>query len=190
VSGDVRVGFGGYRNADGSPMEPAQAEAIRRAIEDAPSNHVQLAVAVFCEQVIEGRDGLFTIIRMFDHLYVERAASSSAFPVTLPLRMHFSFRYTRGVFGEFIGIRQHSPEGSEAIIASFHAAFPEGQTNYDYQMIQPITFAAEGLYFFDVLNGQRERITQMSLHVAAAAEGAGQVAPSDAPAPQGEGTGQ
>lgn len=167
MAGEIRVGFGPRRDAQGNVVPHEQAIEVQRALERSRDDGPHLAMAVFCEQVIEGRDGLFSLVRIFDRLFIAAGPQEAVFPVTVPIRMHFSFRYNGGGTIGFIGIRQQNPDGEETIIHSFGIGFPEGRTTLDQTVVLPVTFLSEGLYRFDILDKQQLRITQMPLHVSA-----------------------
>lgn len=130
-----------------------------------------LKAALLCDQVIEGKDGVLTLVRVIDRLIVTAAAAGAgaAIPREMPGMPHQMWLVLMFVSGrargsEEIEIVMERPDGAADSIFTTTAYF-EGEdkgANIVVQLQQE--FRAEGLYWFKILL-EKEQITRVPFRV-------------------------
>ncbi len=117
-----------------------------------------LKTAVFCDSVIEGKDGVLSIIRIVDRLTM--TAAGSQVPPDMPPTEHKLTLVLMLISGSALGSHEVSvafqpPAGSSKRIWSTDVLF-EGEDRGANLVAQiPVKFEAQGLYWFHVqLDGE------------------------------------
>jgi hypothetical protein len=118
-----------------------------------------LKAALFCDDVIEGKDGVLSLIRVIDRLTV--AAGGSNAPAELPpttrrLKLVIMLVSGRARGSQQLELSVETPEGTSTPMWS-NTVFLEGEDRGSNLVAEiEYQFEAEGLYWFDViLDGQR-----------------------------------
>jgi len=113
-----------------------------------------LKAAVFCENVIEGKDGVLSLIRIIDRITI--TAAGPEVPTEMPqleglLKLVLMFVSGRASGTHDVQVRVEKPNGT-AVEAWGGTVFFEGEDRGANAVIQMSTeFQFEGLYWFDIL---------------------------------------
>jgi hypothetical protein len=123
-----------------------------------------LAMAVFCEKVLQENDNVLSVIRIIDRFNVSGPVPEMQ-PTVLNFTILVSFKagFLRGK--QMLSIRPKSPMGADLPQMSYPILF-EGDDDRGNALMAQTSFVAseEGLYWFDVhLN--EELVTRMPLRV-------------------------
>jgi hypothetical protein len=122
-----------------------------------------LAMAVFCEKVLQEKDGVLSLIRVVDQINCAgRSEQMPPTPIQLVAVLAFKAGFLRGKY--MIKLRP-KPPSREAMSTNEFPAFFEGEdrgvniiVNYGFVTQE------EGIYWFDVLV-EEELITSISLRI-------------------------
>lgn len=122
-----------------------------------------LAMAVFCEKVLQEKDGVVSLIRIVDQLGVAGPADQMP-PTQIQLMAIVAFKagFMRGKL--MVKLQPISPSGA-SLPGTEIPAFFEGEDR-GVNLIINLGFVAqeEGIYWFDVLVGE-EPVTRMPLRI-------------------------
>jgi len=127
-----------------------------------------LQMALFCERVLEEKDGVLSVVRVIDR--VVQTATGPGAPADMPafpynLTMVISVKSGKAKGGHEIAITQEAPSGIRTELGRPVRFLLEGEERGHNLVIRvTITFEAEGLYWFDV-NLDGELVTRMPLRV-------------------------
>ena len=119
-----------------------------------PETGPYLKAAVFCENVIEGKDGVLSIIRVIDRLTVTAAGPEA--PVEMPpfggvLKLVLMFISGRARGNHAVEVKVEKPDGT-ATNAWTGTVFLEGEDRGANVIMEMSTeFKLEGLYWFDLI---------------------------------------
>jgi hypothetical protein len=112
-----------------------------------------LQAAVFCENVIEGKDGVLSLIRIIDRTIVRTAGTEAPEkmpPTTINARLVLMFKsgFAKGSFP--VKIRPQGPDGRRLpdVTVQIHLEGDDRGTNVVLQI--GMLVEEEGLYWFDV----------------------------------------
>lgn len=126
-----------------------------------------LAAAVFCEKVIEDKQGILSLIGIIDRITqsaVGPDAPEKMPPLSYNLHLVLSFKsgFARGT--QSVRLRALPPEGPP-MGESIFTVFFEGEDRGNNLILQmALALPMEGLYWFDILLGER-LVTRMPLRV-------------------------
>jgi len=119
-----------------------------------PETGPYLKAAAFCESVIEGKDGVLSLIRIIDRLTITAAGNelpTEMEPFRTVLRLAVMFISGRAKGTHDVTLRVERPDGTSARAWS-GTIFLEGEERGANVVIEMSTeFRMEGLYWFDVL---------------------------------------
>ena len=138
-----------------------------------------LAMAVFCERVLEEKTGVLSLIRVIDRLQIEGAPmpSQEAPPLPASLTAVVSFKAGSARGSHNLAIRPESPAGLHLPEASLTVLFEGEDRGVNAIVGISVPIQQEGLYWFDVLlDGQR--VTRMPLRIVYQRIGFGYPTPS------------
>ncbi len=112
-----------------------------------------LKTAVFCDSVIEGKDGVLSIIRIVDRLTM--TAAGSQVPSDMPPTEHKLTLVLMLISGSALGSHEVSvafqpPAGSSKRIWSTDVLFEGEDRGANLIARIPVKFEAQGLYWFHV----------------------------------------
>lgn len=112
-----------------------------------------IQVAALCEQVIEDKTGVLSLIRIIDtitHTNASPDAPADMPPVTYPMKMVIMLKSGRARGRHELKISPELPSGEpkQSIIQSVQMEGEERGNNHVINMI--FTFTMEGLYWFNV----------------------------------------
>lgn len=126
-----------------------------------------VTMAVFCEKILEEKDGLLSVIRVVDRINIAPAgpdapAQMPPIPLQLPALLSFKSGFVRAKCQ--VHLRAESPSGKETTVASFPAFF-EGDDR-GVNLILNLVFQAEeeGLYWFSVYI-EEDLVTRIPLRI-------------------------
>lgn len=127
-----------------------------------------LNAALFCERVLEERDGVLTVVRVIDRV-IQRAAGPNPppemppFPINITVFISVKSGSARG--RHTVTLRPEDPSGLKLDAVQLPVLF-EGDDR-GANLVLNIGFQAEheGLYWFDVLLDEQTQITRMPLRV-------------------------
>ncbi len=123
-----------------------------------------LAIAVFCEKVLQEQDGVLSVIRVIDR-FIVAGATPEIGPTVLQFTILISFKsgFLRGK--QNISLRPKSPSGVDLPSMDFPVLF-EGDDDRGVNLGAGINFVVneEGLFWFDVYLAD-ELVTRMPLRV-------------------------
>lgn len=127
-----------------------------------------LTAALFCERVLEERDGVLTLVRIVDR-FIQRAAGPSpppempSFPINVTVFISVKSGAARG--RHTITVRPEDPSGLQLEAVQLPVLF-EGEDRGS-NLVLNVGFQAEheGLYWFDVLLDEKALLTRMPLRV-------------------------
>lgn len=127
-----------------------------------------LQMALFCDRVIEEKDGVLTVVRVIDR--VIQTATGAGSPADMPpfpysLTMVVTLKSGQAKGRHEITITQESPSGIRQEMGRPMSFLLEGDERGQNLVIRAdMTFEAEGLYWFDV-NLDGTLITRVPLRV-------------------------
>ena len=128
-----------------------------------------LTAALFCERVIEDKEGVLTVIRIVDRIITVASGSGTPDtmpPTAVPLTMLLAFKSGDAQGRHDIQITVEEPSGLRKTLAQNLSMFLEGADRGANMILNLAGFQApqEGLYWFDVfLDGVR--ITRLPLRL-------------------------
>ncbi len=130
-----------------------------------------VALAVICERALQEKDGVLSIIRIFDRLIIDTRGPSV--PTSMPVVNHvftmvINLRPDLARGRDTITVRPETPSGLRRDPISFPALFEEGERAVQFVLDLNFAFEEEGLYWFDVLLGPEEKwqmLTRVPLRV-------------------------
>ncbi|MBI2217108.1 MAG: hypothetical protein HYU51_07415 [Candidatus Rokubacteria bacterium] len=126
-----------------------------------------LQIAAFCENVIEGKDGVLSLIRVIDR-FVHTAVGAGApekmpaVPVNAHLVLSFKSGFAKGSFP--VKIRGVSPDGKPLPDVSIPMQLEGDDRGQNIVLQVGLVLEQEGLYWFDVYVGER-LMTRMPLRL-------------------------
>ena len=135
--------------------------------EDMPTTGPLLQTAVFCESVIEGKDGTLSLIRIIDRIMVAASgpeAPSEMPPVTQQMTGVLTFKGGSAQGRIDIKLVMEKPNGETETLwtGSMLAEGPDRGQNFVIRF--PIAFTLEGLYWFHVY-ADEQLMTSMPLRL-------------------------
>lgn len=114
--------------------------------------------AAICEVVVEGKDGVLTLVRIVDRVTVNAAGPDP--PVEMPevqRPLTFAIMLTSGMARgtEEVRLEEESPDASRTPVWSGSVLF-EGEDRGQNLIINTVaTFSQQGLYWFDLFVGSQ-----------------------------------
>jgi len=125
-----------------------------------------LALAVFCENVLEDKTGVLSLIHIIDRINISAGvdAPESMPPIPLQLKAVLSFKsgFCKGKY--VITVKPISPSGKELPPAKFPILFEGDDRGANVIVNFGIQIQEEGLYWFEVLI-EETIMTRMPLRV-------------------------
>ena len=132
-----------------------------------PQTGPYLKAAAFCESVIEGKDGVLSLIRIIDRLTITSAGSEA--PAEMPpfesvLRLVLMFISGRARGNQTVQVRVERPDGTHSDAWSGTVFFEGEDRGANLVMEIATRFQFEGLYWFDVMLSD-EQMTRIPFRV-------------------------
>lgn len=127
-----------------------------------------VVAALFCDRVLEEKDGVLSAIRIVDRTTIA-APEGSALVVALTALI--ALKPGKAVGRYAIGLRPEAPSGMQLPALKAPINFEGGEGDRGVNLVLPLHMEAEeGLYWFDVLwmddrAGTEEMLTRMPLRV-------------------------
>jgi len=126
-----------------------------------------LHFAVFCETVIEDKQGILSLIKIVDRIIVSAAGPDAPekmppLPFTGTIALGFKSGFARG--SHYLRLRPKDPDGQPLPELSLPLQLEGDDRGHNVVLPMQIVFEKEGLYWFDVFVGDR-LFTRMPLRV-------------------------
>lgn len=126
-----------------------------------------ISAATLCEQVLEEKDGVQSIIRMIDRLTVSGATQTPEIMPTLQVNQYWLFlSFKSGSIRDSrtIKVNMCTPGGEEISQASIKALFEGDERGVNLRIQLQLLLQEEGIYWFDVYVDE-ELVTRVPLRV-------------------------
>ncbi|HEV7494472.1 hypothetical protein [Baekduia sp.] len=126
-----------------------------------------ITAALFCERVLEERDGVMSAIRIVDRLTIIQPEPPFIAAVTAVI----SLKQGKAVGRYALGLRPEAPSGLQLPVFQAPVNFDGGEGDRGVSVVLPLQLEVEeGLYWFDVLwiddrADHQELLTRMPLRV-------------------------
>ncbi len=126
-----------------------------------------LSAALFCERVIEDKEGVLSAIRIVDRLFFQipnlpSGVSRPPLPVNLTMLVTFKAGVARG--RSSVKIRSEAPSGLKGSEIAFPVLFEGEDRGVNLILNMGLLAEEEGLYWFDVLLDDQP-VTRVPLRV-------------------------
>ena len=125
-----------------------------------------LAIAVFCENVLEDKNGVLSIIRIIDRINlsagVEAPEEMPTFPLNLKAVVSVKSGFLKGKY--LIRVKAIAPSGNELPVVDLPVLLEGDDRGTNLVLNISILVKEEGLYWFDVLI-EELLLTRMPLRI-------------------------
>lgn len=131
---------------------------------------IHVAAALFCDQVIEGKDGVLTAVRITDQVTLritQPDAPEQLPPGTVSCWVLLTLKAERHIGTVPVRMVFCAPNGDRNTMVDMQVTFSESPLGYSSINVQgevPLPIRDEGVHWFDVLAGDR-LLTRMPLAV-------------------------
>ncbi|HYT87529.1 MAG TPA: hypothetical protein VEL76_02315 [Gemmataceae bacterium] len=165
----------------------------RKGKSDKPKVMPLLAMAIFCERVLEEKDNVLTIVRVVDRLIVPKPPELPPAPkgepppqlaVPLPAVIMFKSGDAKGEYPFRIEIVW--PSGRRLRAQDMALTFLGAETGFNLRTVVPIPVDEEGLYWYEVFL-QEHLVTRMPLRIEHSSQIADGATTEQSQASEGEG---
>jgi hypothetical protein len=134
-----------------------------------PADGPYVALAVFCEKVLEEKDGVLTLVRVIDRTIIQRQGSEGTLEdqaVGIPITLVIGLKAGSAKGSHDVQVTVESPDGQSPAKMVFPVLFESEDRGANLIMRSTLVAQHEGVYWFDVSLGGR-RLTRIPYRIIA-----------------------